>query len=478
MKNTLVDWFLKTAKESRAYKSFLLENNVNINLIKDNNSFFKYVPISNKKNYIEKFKVKDLAISSIHRETIYASSGSSGEPTYWARSKYEDIIGRDRHEFFVNQIFNIKKEESTLVLICFSMGMWIAGGYTASSFIGVSRNGYNLTIATPGIDKKEIYNLLRRLSSDFENIIIAGYPPFLLDLCRNFKDENIKIPKKIFFLGSGDMFSEEARDEISAICRIQFPEKNFIDVYGSADAGLMAFETPLSIILRRLARKNKELRQSLFGESTFLPLLAQYDESHIFFENVDRELVLTRFGTIPLIRYAIHDIGRIIKYDEMQTILKKLGLIKEIGKVLNKNYNFPFITVHGRTDVALTFYALNIYPENLSMVLENKNIKPWVTGSYGVYTKADLKNKGQQKFFVRLELKNKLKSSKILKSKITDFFSNSLAHINSEYRKLCEIMPSEARPILELFNYEDKNFSNIIGRGVLYVKGKKPKMLL
>src|SRR5205085_5186669 len=95
-------------------------------------------------------------------------------------------------------------------------------------------------------------------------------------------------------------------------------------LYGTADAGVLANETPLSICIRRFLADNPAAARALFGESR-LPTLAQYDPLSRFFESDGQSLLFSGENGIPLVRYNMLDTGGIIAYDQMLASLAQWG---------------------------------------------------------------------------------------------------------------------------------------------------------
>ena len=161
-------------------------------------------------------------------------------------------------------------------------------------------------------------------------------------------------------------------------------------LYGTADAGVLGNETPLSICIRRFLSGQPELARQLFGESR-LPTLVQYDPRGRYFEsipdgNADRHtLLFTGDNGVPLIRYHIADHGGIVGYDEMLKFLAHAGFdpVKQLGGHGWRGHRrMPFAFVFGRSHFTVSFFGANIYPENISVGLEQPQIRDWVTGKF------------------------------------------------------------------------------------------------
>ena len=136
----------------------------------------------------------------------------------------------------------------------------------------------------------------------------------------DWKQLNIK------FIWGGEVISEQFRDYLlKAVGKTHEVERltDTMNTYGSADAGMLGFETPTSIYLRRKAAKNKDLRQDLFKKTNLNPTLVQYDPRFKFFEAVNNQLLFTSSSGIPLIRYDIGDHGSLISYEAFSSLMEK-----------------------------------------------------------------------------------------------------------------------------------------------------------
>ena len=139
--------------------------------------------------------------------TAYAGSGSSGRLTFWFMGGRQEAVGGKAHEIIFKEIFGIKKNDSTLVVNCFAMGLWIAGNYTQAACRYLAKKGYRITTISPGIEKKDIFIILRDLAPQFKKLILTGYPPFLMDVIREARGKNMPLRKDIKILTAGNKIS-------------------------------------------------------------------------------------------------------------------------------------------------------------------------------------------------------------------------------------------------------------------------------
>src|SRR6185437_8865633 len=151
--------FHRAAAHVPAYKDFLQKNHINpqkIRTFKD----FQLVPPINKKNYLRQYPLHKLAWDGTLATPLVwtATSGSTGEPFYFPRNHALD----EQYSLIIESFLkngSRGKEHSTLVIVGFGMGVWIGGLITYSAYEMAARKlNYPLSIITPGINKKEIFN--------------------------------------------------------------------------------------------------------------------------------------------------------------------------------------------------------------------------------------------------------------------------------------------------------------------------------
>lgn len=467
--------FQHAAKQVPAYKALLKQRGVNASKIKTEADFLR-VPVIEKADYIYQNDPYQLFPQGKMPALIYASSGSSGKPTFWFRGDAEEKTAGKLHEQIFREIYGIKKNEPTLVMICFSMGLWIAGGITYAACREITRMGYNLTSITPGLEKGDILNSLEKLHSKFKHIVIAGYPPFIMDVLVDADKRHIPLDK-VRVLTAGDKSSEGWRDQVVKLTGHKDMLRTVVNVYGCADAGMLGFETPLTVFLRRVALGNKDLAQELFDGDANKAAVVQYDPDKIYFEKVEDELVFTVNTGIPLVRYNLHDLGNILQFADIAALFKKHGLEKEAKKVGAQWHKWPVLVKFGRTDVAVTTYALNIFPEHIRAGLEDKKIAKLVTGNYIAYSKS-VQNHKKEELHFDIELAAGVTASKTLQQKIADTLVQVLTKVNFDYRKLYEKIGDRALPVVKLLQFGKGVPVSAGTRSLLNIQGKKPRMVL
>jgi phenylacetate-CoA ligase len=434
----ILDLFRDVATTIPAYESFLTENEIDPTSIQ---TFFDFqnLPLITKDNYLRRHSLPNLCrhgqLSSC--DFIAVSSGSTGQPTFWPRFITDEFQIATRFEQIFHDSF-AADTRSTLAVVCFALGTWVGGMYTANCCRYLASKGYPITLVTPGNNKEEILRVVQELAPHFEQVVLLGYPPFLKDVVDTGIARGIQWQRYgIKWVMAGEVFSEEWRTLVGE----RVGSLNFCydsaSLYGTADAGVLGNETPLSICIRRFLAQNPEAARSIFGESR-LPTLVQYDPHSRFFEVQDGTLLFSGDNGIPLIRYHIADTGGIISYPEMLDILAKWGfdpivqLQQESGEELPRGIRpFPFVYVFGRSNFTVSYFGANIYPENVTVGLEQPRIQEWVTGKFVMQVQEDT---DRDRFLsVVVELAPGVEVAEDKKEAIATSIFTQLHRLNSEF---------------------------------------------
>lgn len=451
--------FKKASKEISSYKNFLSKHKVKAENIKTWQDFEK-LPVITKKNYLRKFKLEELCWNgSLQDKSLLftATSGSTGNPFYFPRSDMLDEQSSILHELFLRNDKE-NKQKSTLVVIGFGFGVWIGGLITLAAFRKIAINrGYNISIITPGTNKKEIFEAVKSIGSKFDQVILCGYPPFIKDIIDEGKSQKIKwqnLSLKIIF--AAEAFSEKFRDYIVRAVGIKNLYTETINIYGSADLGTMAFETPLSILIRRMSVNNEALFKSLFPHVNRLPTLAQFNPLFTNFEAINGEILCTADNVLPLIRYAIGDHGGVMTFNEVEKILQANNInIKAEAKKLGIEdtiHELPFVYVYERSDLSTKLYGAIIYPEHIKHALAHNSLEDFLTSKFTLQTKHD--DKENQYMEINIELRPGVTENPVLAARTMEMITETLIEKNAEYNYLANMMPGRVDPRITFWQYE------------------------
>jgi phenylacetate-CoA ligase len=238
-------------------------------------------------------------------------------------------------------------------------------------------------VITPGNNRDEILRVVQELGPLFDQVVLLGYPPALKDIIDVGRARGVEWSRyQIKLVMAGEVFSEEWRTLVGERTGALDHCTSSASLYGTADAGILANETPLSICIRRFLAAHPDTARELFGESR-LPTLAQYDPFSRYFESDGQSLLFSGDNGVPLIRYNILDTGGIIPYETMLRFLAERGFDPIAALAGSRGIrSLPFVYVFGRSDFTVSYFGANIYPENITVGLEQPEVSAWVTGKF------------------------------------------------------------------------------------------------
>jgi phenylacetate-CoA ligase len=448
--------FHEAANRVPAYKDFLQKHAIRPERIKTL-SDFKTLPIVTKENYLKAYPLKQLLWDGNFKDAhiISMSSGSSGQPFFWPRGDNSllDCIG------FHQSIFDnleIRKDKEVLVIIAFAMGTWIAGTYTLAAIEHLTKKGYNLTAMTPGIDKHSAVRILEKMGPEFDQVILFGYPPFTKDIVDAAIEEKVKLKQlNLKIITAGENISEKWRNYMLKKIGASDPLRTVLNIYGTADAGLLGCETPLSIYTRRIAEDKQKVFNSLFPDANVLPTFVAYNPHKRFFEEIDGDIVFTCNNSLPLIRYQILDQGKLFTADELFAALdmQPTQLPSELRKYTQDHH----VALYGRHDVATTFYALDIFPENIKRGLEQPSLQKYVTGKFIIETIYHDETQ-EQSLHLTIETKSNVSVTPELTQKVLKYVIAGLKEHNIEYNALYHELGKKANPTLHFIESGSPDF--------------------
>ena len=471
--------FAEMANRVPAYQDFLKKHSINAGEIKTL-ADFQQVPLTNKENYLLAYPLENLCWDGKFKGEkweISSTSGSTGEPFYFPRTKFQDEQFKLTAEICFIDFFEIDKK-STLFIDCFALGVWIGGVfmYQAVKYL-MDSDKYALSIITPGADKTEAIKAIKKLSQKFDQIIIGGYAPLVKDLIdvginQGLLWQNYEV--KYFFAAEG--FTEGYRDYIIKRGGAKNVFTDTINHYGTADLGTMSNETPLSILIRRLSLKDPTLATALFSQSHKEPTLTQFIPELYYFEQVGNRVVCSSCGGLPLVRYDLKDRGGVRTLKEVTAILKEknIDLAAEIERhgLAKLIWQLPFVFLYERDDLTASIYSVNIYPESIRKALLVPGLEDEVSGKFTMLVDYD---QGQNQFLqINLELKDGHAPSEAIEKQALEAIVASLLNENSEWRDFYhdETIRHKVMPKLLFWPYQDPLHFKPVGKQKWVKKNK------
>jgi phenylacetate-CoA ligase len=455
-----------------AYAAFVREHGIDPAQVRTP-ADFRRLPFTTKENYVQRYPLRERCrggrLDSC--DMVAVSSGSTGEPTVWPRFQSDELAIATRFEQVFHDSFEADSR-STLAVVCFPLGTWVGGMYTASCLRYLAAKGYPLLVVTPGNNKDEILRVVQALGSDFEQVVLLGYPPFVKDVVDTGRARGVDWPRYgVRLVLAGEVFSEEWRTLVGERTGSGRPCYDSASLYGTADAGVLGAETPLSVCIRRFLAAEPDAAGALFGDVR-LPTLVQYHPASRFFESHDGTLLLSGDNGVPLVRYHIADEGGVVAYDEMLAFLGDHGFdpLAALGAESERGARaLPFVFVFGRSHFTVSYFGANVYPENVTVGLEQPPVCDWVTGKFVLESHEDADR--NRHLSVVVELAPGAEAGPEKERAIAESILAQLLRLNSEF---ASYVPRERRlPRVSLALAGDPEYFPV-GVKHRYTRGPRP----
>jgi phenylacetate-CoA ligase len=267
---------------------------------------FARVPLVTKDNYLRRFPLPQLCRNGRLEDCdfVAVSSGSTGEPTFWPRFVTDELAIATRFEQVFSDAFAAAKRR-TLAVVCFALGSWVGGMYSSACCRLLATKGYPITVVTPGNQREEIFRVVRALAPHFEQTVLLGYPPFLKDVLDGGRDAGIDWRSlQVKLVMAGEVFSEDWRGLVAERAGSDDPCHDTASLYGTADAGVLGNETPLSICIRRHRRASGDGARAV--QAGTAADARHYDPARMLRDDADEDgttLVFSGDNGVPLVRY-------------------------------------------------------------------------------------------------------------------------------------------------------------------------------
>jgi phenylacetate-coenzyme A ligase PaaK-like adenylate-forming protein len=199
-----------------------------------------------------------------------------------------------------------------------------------------SNPDYPMTVMTPGSNLDDALRAIEaiQLMDIHKQLILGGYPPFIGALIRAGQEAGIDWPSlDVKFTLGGDGFTEEWRDAIYEAIEVDLEsDRNaarIVSGYGATDLGTGGGNSPLSILARRMAYEDPEIREALWGDVPFIPSICHTNPNFVVWADNEGQLVVNTLTITPQPNYLIGDLGTVHSYREIIQILGGQPTFKE-----------------------------------------------------------------------------------------------------------------------------------------------------
>jgi phenylacetate-CoA ligase len=470
-KNQALSWINHVIKTNPTYTNNVTRHDLNIDSIEK----LTDLPLIDK-TFIRGKSIAELCPDQEDMYGVSGSSGMTGEPIWIPRRKSADAGILPAVESLFTDNWDIDTKPTTTIT-SWSLGMWVAGtlmveiGNTlAKTKTEAGASKHQFIAVHPGSNLKETVQMINQMQSLNRQIILQAYPPFAAEVMQALKEQGQDLPSlNLNLFIAGEPMSEPWRIGMQKQLAGENGESDLsrvISLYGTAEGGVMGFETKLSVLIRKLAHHNPELRKVLFGSSEGTPMLFQYPVTSKWIESVNDEIVFTGKTGLPSIRYNMHDHGGIVTFKDMFHLLHEHGYnplqtLTELGygQKLKNVAPLPFVYVFGRKDGGISIDGGNVYPTDADALLEHPTSQQWGIQEYmlGIHESET----GQMRLKLHLQMKHNY--SHLLAQKQQEELSIIAAQIiasnNPDYQKSLTDNPTATLPLIITHPHSDPLFS-------------------
>jgi len=400
------------------------------------------LPITTKENYVKRYSLVDrcyygrLPPAGV---VIDESSGSSGVPNNWVRSAEE----REDVKRILQLNYQIIYRDSGCILLnCFALGPWATGMNVSMSLVDVG------ILKSIGPDQKKLENSLDLFGTSYRYLVF-GYPPFI----KSFADTtHLDLRKyRMDLIVGGEGISEPLRNHL-----LQY-FKTVISSYGASDLEInIGVETELTINLRRLCMKNRELCRTLFGRE-MPPMIFQYNALDYIIETTPAgELVFTigrQTSAAPKLRYNLHDLGGVMTHAQLREQLALNGM--DIFQLATRQSRFPILYVYGRSDLTVPFYGAKVYPTDIEEVINADPDLVTQINSFQILSYEDAAIDRRLK--ICLETVKNLRSPLASSEQLHRTMFEGLCRLNQDFREVTTMFDSSCVEV-EIYKFETGPF--------------------
>lgn len=401
------------------------------------------LPITTKENYVKKYSIAErcyygqLPAAGV---VIDESSGSSGVPNNWVRSAEER---EDVKRILQLNYQLIYRDSGCILLNCFALGPWATGMNVSMSLVDVG------ILKSIGPDQKKLENTLEIFGTDYRYLVF-GYPPFIKTLVDTTRLDLKKYRMDLIVGGEG--ISEPLRTHL-----LQHFQ-TVISSYGASDLEInIGVETELTINLRRLCLKDRELCAMLFGRE-MVPMIFQYNALDYIIETTAAGELLFTIGrqtsAAPKIRYNLHDLGGSLTHQQVTEKLSTKGV--NISDLARPQSHFPLLFVYGRSDLTVPFFGAKVYPSDVEEII---NSDPELVRQLNSFQISSYEDKSiNRRLKIRLETVKHLPGELMPTAELHQKLFAGLCRVNQDFREVTKMFEPSCLEI-EIYGFGQGPFS-------------------
>lgn len=379
-KKRLVSFIKKAAHNIPAYRKILAQKGIDITLVKDYESFKKFIPKTDKTIFCDHGLASLCLYGNIYCiKSATASSGSSQIGYSFGLYHGKSIKGARSFSDIFADIFFDTHTKKNYIISCLGLG---------------TRVHSSLPISEVGLRSDVAVQLLKKIPLYFDHIIIVSGTYFAKKLIEEAAESGIdwKSTPATFIIGE-DWFPENYRGYLAHLLGADDSSAGgkILSTFGICEVGTGIFFESMDLVrIRYLAEKDAKLRKAIFGDEAGLcsPILFHYNPMDMFIEEDDGELLLTSLNNntlIPLMRYTTYDRGKIHRYEDIKNILIEFNYGEYIPK-----WTLPLVSVMGRKNKYIKIHDKLFTPEHVKhSIYSDFKLAATTTGNFHMSNVAD-----------------------------------------------------------------------------------------
>jgi len=231
-----------------------------------------------------------------------------------------------------------------------------------------------------------------------------------------------------------------------------------ISSYGASDLEInIGIETELTISLRRLCMKDRQLSVTLFGRE-MPPMIFQYNALDYIIETTpEAELIFTigrQSSAAPKLRYNLHDLGGIMTHRQLTERLSAKGI--DVFDLAKPQSRFPILFVFGRSDLTVPFYGAKVYPTDIEEIINaDANLVKQIN-SFQIASYED--EAIDRRLKIRLETVRDWRGELAPIEELHQLFFAGLCRVNQDFREVTKMFDRSCIEI-EIHEFETGPFS-------------------
>lgn len=352
---------------------------------------FEQLPILDKESHMKRHALVDLLGADFKDTfTVFKSAGTSGHAFYWPQLRQSYAGSTSRMRALLESLFGIQ-HQNTMAVVGLALGSWIGGDVLSWSLKDVAMSTpYPFAVFSPGNKHDEIIAILHEAASLVDQFLLICCPSAIGHLILRAEQTGKPLPlAKMRYLVIGEPFPEQLRSDIEAQANVAPPGVVIASVYGSADTGVLGFESEASILVRKMCHADPDLARALNVESV-TPHFFHMADPNSFLETVDGELCVTKWQGIPLVRYNLHDRATLYDFPAVIEVLSSLpsmtpDMSDSLARMRTAADLAPLpglIAVAGRADACLILCGTKLSEEMLDDAMRSPELTNTLTGRY------------------------------------------------------------------------------------------------